>query len=614
MKSKSKRLLSTMLAFALVLGLFAAIPLSASAADVAPTNLKATSGTNSITLTWTDNSSNEIGFYIARKQGATGAWNDTFAILGPNVTTYTDTTAQEGEIYYYRVRAFMKSATSIPITTDWSNETNMFWVAKPAAPSNLTATAGATGITLTWKDNSNNETGFEIQRGETESIGHKVFTVSANTTSYVDTTAEAGVTYEYIVNAYREVGGLKSPSGYSNKVTVTMGGAAAPSFVAVTDITGVPATAAVGTPLTLTGTTAPATATNKTITWSVGNAGATGATISGSTFNATAAGTATVTATVANGATASTAYTKNFSITVSLSGAPAITGPTTMSLAAGYAATSTGVYTITGTPAPTVAKTSGNASIVWNDSTKKLDIEAGLAAGTYPVVLTATSGTNTTTLTFTLTVTAATVAPPTGSGDMANFTKSKTYTSGMFSDVNENQWYGFTQQKVVANAYEYGLMQGSGNTFNPTGNMTIAEAITIAVRVHHIYNGGDGQFTQGSPWYQVYVDYAISNGIIGTGTLSDYNKAATRAEMAYIFSRSLPQGEFAEKNTVNSLPDVTGSTPYRDSIFMLYKAGVMAGSDSIGTFNPGSNITRAEASAIISREILPVTRISGKTF
>ena len=86
---------------------------------------------------------------------------------------------------------------------------------------------------------------------------------------------------------------------------------------------------------------------------------------------------------------------------------PAITGPTNMSLTAGYAATSSAVFTVTGTPDPTVTKTSGNAAITWNNSTKKLDIAPGLTAGTYPAVLTATSGTNTATFTFTLTVTAA---------------------------------------------------------------------------------------------------------------------------------------------------------------------------------------------------------------
>jgi hypothetical protein len=157
-------------------------------------------------------------------------------------------------------------------------------------------------------------------------------------------------------------------------------------------------------------------------------------------------------------------------------------------------------------------------------------------------------------------------------------------------------------------------MQGSGGVFGPTGNITLAEAVTIAARVHSIYNGGGGAFVQGNPWYQVYVDHAIANGIIAANAFLDYGKAATRAEMAGIFARSLPGGEFAAQNTVTALPDVNSGASYGEAIFTLYKAGVLAGSDEKGTFNPGASITRAEAAAIISRVILPATRFSGKTF
>ena len=88
------------------------------------------------------------------------------------------------------------------------------------------------------------------------------------------------------------------------------------TFVPVTDITGVPAVAVVGTSLTLSGMVAPSNATNHTIAWSVQSAGTTGATISGSTLNTTAAGTAVITASIANGSTLDTPYTQNFSITV----------------------------------------------------------------------------------------------------------------------------------------------------------------------------------------------------------------------------------------------------------------------------------------------------------
>ena len=200
-------------------------------------------------------------------------------------------------------------------------------------------------------------------------------------------------------------------------------------------------------------------------------------------------------------------------------------------------------------------------------------------------------------------------------GSMSNFVKSKTYMPGMFIDVNENAWYGYNMQKVIANAYEYGLILGtSEDIFEPMSNITIAQAITLAARVHSIYMNGSEDFVQGDPWYQVYVDYTVANGIIGVGTFSDYSKSATRAEMAYIFSRSLPSEEFAAQNTVNSLPDVIDSTPYYSAIIVLFEAGIIGGNDDQGTFYPANNISRAEAAAIISRVILPGTRLSGKTF
>ena len=123
-----------------------------------------------------------------------------------------------------------------------------------------------------------------------------------------------------------------------------------------------------------------------------------------------------------------------------------------------------------------------------------------------------------------------------------------------------------------------------------------------------------GEFAQGGIWYQAYVDYAIAGGIINADAFPDYSKAATRADTAYIFSRALPEEDYIPQNTVKSLPDVSSGTAYSAAVFMLYRAGVLAGDDDRGTFNPGAGITRAEAAAVISRVILPDTRTSGKTF
>ncbi|MEN3065677.1 MAG: serine protease, partial [Candidatus Methanosuratincola petrocarbonis] len=75
-----------------------------------PTNLKATGGRGYALLKWTDNSNNEEGFYIER-----AVWyknKDTeyvrIASVGPNTTSFVDTTAPSGACKY-RVQAFSTS-------------------------------------------------------------------------------------------------------------------------------------------------------------------------------------------------------------------------------------------------------------------------------------------------------------------------------------------------------------------------------------------------------------------------------------------------------------------------------------------------------------------------
>jgi hypothetical protein len=109
-------------------------------------------------------------------------------------------------------------------------------------------------------------------------------------------------------------------------------------FIPVTNITGVPTATMAGTPLALTGTIVPDSATNKTINWSIKDAGTTGAGISTSVdyvyvdgvltpvtniaLVTSAAGTVIVTATVKDGAAAGTDYTQDFSITVTAAANP----------------------------------------------------------------------------------------------------------------------------------------------------------------------------------------------------------------------------------------------------------------------------------------------------
>lgn len=181
----------------------------------------------------------------------------------------------------------------------------------------------------------------------------------------------------------------------------------------------------------------------------------------------------------------------------------------------------------------------------------------------------------------------------------AGFGRSKTYTPGQFTDVKENDWYAAS----VKDAYELGLMNGSSTTtFSPQGMFTLAEALTIAARMHNIYNGGDGTIpTTSSDWRENGANYCIQKGIIAKGQFDNYARNATRAEMAAIMAAALPDAAWNAINAVSELPDVSGSTDGSGAIFKLYNAGIFTGSDQYGMFQPYAYITRAEVAAIAAR-------------
>ncbi len=190
----------------------------------------------------------------------------------------------------------------------------------------------------------------------------------------------------------------------------------------------------------------------------------------------------------------------------------------------------------------------------------------------------------------------------TADGLADNLFRVNSYTNGQFSDVGSNDWFA----KNVAAVFEYGLMKGTETTkFAPSSNVTLAEVITVASRLHSQYYTGGENFEQGSPWYDVYADYADINGICDTNSFSALTKAANRAQVADILIAALPQSEFEVINSISKdqIPDVKSSDNYAYAIYLMYKAGVLSGRDVYGTFDPYNKITRAEMAAITTRMV-----------
>ncbi len=191
---------------------------------------------------------------------------------------------------------------------------------------------------------------------------------------------------------------------------------------------------------------------------------------------------------------------------------------------------------------------------------------------------------------------------------LANFQKINTYQQGQFYDVSAGDWFADN----VKAAWEFGLMNGVSETqFSPAGSMTLAEAITLAARIHSIYYYGQANFEQGNPWYQSYVDYALRVGLIWDGQYSDYTRPATRAEFAVLLAAAMASEALPGINSVSDIPDVQWSDSYGEAVFRLYNAGILTGSDAYGTFHPNNNIARSEVAAIVTRMADPSLR---KTF
>ncbi|HKR55784.1 MAG TPA: fibronectin type III domain-containing protein [Gemmatimonadales bacterium] len=186
---------------------------AASQIPAAPTNLSSTAvTTTSVSLAWTDGSTNENGFSIERQNGAT--WSQ-IAWVADNVTTYTNTGLTAGTAYSYRVLAFNGSGNSAVSNAITAYTTPVSQI--PAAPTNLAATGVTTSsISVSWTDTSSNENGFSIER-QINGTWTQVGWVADNVTAYTHTGLAAGTSYSLRVLAFNGSGN----SATTNAITTT---------------------------------------------------------------------------------------------------------------------------------------------------------------------------------------------------------------------------------------------------------------------------------------------------------------------------------------------------------------------------------------------------------
>ena len=170
-----------------------------------------------VTVTWTNNSvgtPGATGFTIDREVG--GVWS-VAGTVGVGITTFTDTGLTELTIYSYRVEGNQRCGESIGVGKC------RFHLRPPRSRRlrpdlNLVSPSVDRGRILTWTDNSQDATAYQIQRNDNAGSGWvTIATTDASATTYTDVTVNEATDYSYRV---RTVSNALN-SAYSNSPSIT---------------------------------------------------------------------------------------------------------------------------------------------------------------------------------------------------------------------------------------------------------------------------------------------------------------------------------------------------------------------------------------------------------
>ena len=177
----------------------------------APKITKLAGGAGKITITWED-VSGESGYQVYMATSQNGTYSKIASPL-VNATSYTATSLKSASTYYFKVRAYNKSATA----TQYSSFSAVSYApTSPSAPAISKITGGTKAVTLNWKDVSG-ENGYQIYMSTSQNGTYsKVATAKANATSYTVKDLSAAKTYYFKIRSYRTVNSVTAYSSFSS--------------------------------------------------------------------------------------------------------------------------------------------------------------------------------------------------------------------------------------------------------------------------------------------------------------------------------------------------------------------------------------------------------------
>ena len=163
------------------------------------------SGANGTVVSW-DAVKGANSYRVYRKTG-NGAWHLLKDVSSAN---YIDASAESGVNYSYTVAACKRTDAGNWWSTYNNTGKSLLYIAQPEVSS---VTSGANGVVVSW-DAVNGATSYRIFR-KTENGPWRMLK-DVNSTNYVDTSAESGMTYSYAVAACKKTSAGNWWSTYNN--------------------------------------------------------------------------------------------------------------------------------------------------------------------------------------------------------------------------------------------------------------------------------------------------------------------------------------------------------------------------------------------------------------
>ena len=159
---------------------------------------------NKIKIVWTDTSANESGFEVVRSETSSGTYKPIVTVAA-NIDSFVDNGLEASTTYYYRVRAIAHNGESA-----FSPKVNARTLEQPATPDVppvLTGDASSGGaVSLTWEDESANETGYEVYRSQDSVDFTVIASLPANSNAYADNEVSGFTYYYYYIVAKNSAG------------------------------------------------------------------------------------------------------------------------------------------------------------------------------------------------------------------------------------------------------------------------------------------------------------------------------------------------------------------------------------------------------------------------